>query len=881
MKKLTSIFLSVVTLYAGAVVFAHGFRGPDVTDLSYDNHEALADSALVAYQDSINLDSLREVLRVERIVNAADSTYKRLRTMRFDGYEEKDFFPLVYDCYEANLKVIDSLPDNPRFGASKAALLDIYKDLLEGAYYYSSSGRADLLTRYAQAYLDLQDMPCMAGERFYRDERALPTLAYNAASGAYNDKDYPRAIRYFDTYLSTGSEQQRENVYIYLGQACILAKDFDHGVKSMAEALVLYPTNYNIVTLGLQCCIDGDHGEMLQHFLDKGLLLRPDDEQLLNVQGQIFEDRQEYKQALEVFSRLNDLKPNNLSIVKHLALNYFNLGVNYYNDAIMQEQEKAAKRSKRQSNAYFNEAVNMFETILANDPLAVKYLKSLAVAYGCMGMDDKFEEVNNRIRALGYQPEKSVMPAMVAFNEDNSSNFKSQGGTSVKAGEVPPYSEFGKSFVADGLAKWAQRGQFEKTDAYTARINDINAQAEYKRLCMASEEEYIRQYGGNLRINDLKLGKYDPDNEVYLIKSEYGDIVLPVPMKGGEAQIFSSSWDHVNLRAPKFYIKNDRPALSALTFVTPAGKTYTYNADDGATYAYTDVSVDFNSIIDNKSGTNLYSDNTNGNSQVKKVTRQSDVDLNIPVVRKVNENAIALIIANENYRNVSNVASALHDGEVFAEYCQKVLGIPENRIKYYSDASLASILEALADTRNTVDALNGDVDLIVYYAGHGMPDEHSKDAYLIPIDGNATIAETCYSLERFYKQLEDMKARSTMVFVDACFSGAQRGDGMLVGARGIAIKPKAAEPKGNMFVLSAATGQETAMPYRDKNHGLFTYYLLKKLQNTKGNTTLKELSDYVISNVREQSNAINKKPQTPTVSLSGRMSEIWETKKLR
>lgn len=879
MNKFSSIFLILMTSLLASVCFADDLRGSAVTD-SILSPDIYSEDSL-SLGDSINLDSLREVQRIESFIKPAEDSYKRLRTMRFDGYDEKDFYPLVYECYEANVKAIDSLPEHPQFFARKATLLDIYKDLLDGAYYYSSAGQSQLLTKYAQAYLDLQDMPCMEGEHFYRDNRAFPTLAYNAASGAYNDKDFPRAIRYFDTYLGTGTDQQRENVYVYLGQACVLAKDYDHGVKSLAEALVLYPTNYNIITLGLQCCIEGGHGEMLQHFLDKGLMVRPDDEQLLNIQGQMYEDRQEYKQALEIFNRLNDLKPNNLSITKHLALCYFNLGVNYYNDAIMQDEEKAAKRSKRQSNAYFSEAADKFETILANDPLAIKYLKSLAVTYGCMGMDDKFEETNNRIRALGYQPEKSVMPATMAFNEDNSSNFKSQGGSSVPVGEVPPYSEFGKTYVTDGLAKWAQRGQFEKTDAYTARVNDQNAQAEYKRLCIAAEDEYIRQYGRNLRIADLRLGKYDPDHEVYLIQSDYGDIVLPVPMKGGEAQVFNSSWDRITLRAPKFYIKDDRPAISAVTFVTPAGKTYQYNSADGVTYAYTDVSVDFNSIIDNTKGTNLTAESVSGNSNVKKVTKQSDVDVNIPIVRKPNENAVALIIANENYRNVSNVASALHDGEVFAEYCQKTLGIPAQRIKQYNDASLATFLEALADTRNTVNALNGDVDLIVYYAGHGMPDEKSKDAFLIPIDGNATISETCYSLERFYKQLEDMNARSTAVFLDACFSGAQRGDGMLVGARGVAIKPKAAAPQGNMFVLSAASGQETAMPYRDKNHGLFTYYLLKKLQESKGNVTLKELSDYVIQNVKEQSNNINKKPQNPTVSLSGNMSNIWDTQKLR
>ena len=120
-----------------------------------------------------------------------------------------------------------------------------------------------------------------------------------------------------------------------------------------------------------------------------------------------------------------------------------------------------------------------------------------------------------------------------------------------------------------------------------------------------------------------------------------------------------------------------------------------------------------------------------------------------------------------------------------------------------------------------------------------------------------------------------------MVFLDACFSGTQRDGSMLMAARGVAIKPKEAAPHGNMFTLSATSGQETALPYKEKNHGLFTYYLLKALQNSKGNITLKDLSETVIDNVKRQSNLINKKPQTPQVSTSGNMSSEWSRKKLR
>ena len=56
------------------------------------------------------------------------------------------------------------------------------------------------------------------------------------------------------------------------------------------------------------------------------------------------------------------------------------------------------------------------------------------------------------------------------------------------------------------------------------------------------------------------------------------------------------------------------------------------------------------------------------------------------------------------------------------------------------------MLRAVAEIRNTVNSLNGEADLIFYYAGHGMPDEATKDAYLLPVDGDATMSASCYSL---------------------------------------------------------------------------------------------------------------------------------------
>ena len=244
---------------------------------------------------------------------------------------------------------------------------------------------------------------------------------------------------------------------------------------------------------------------------------------------------------------------------------------------------------------------------------------------------------------------------------------------------------------------------------------------------------------------------------------------------------------------------------------------------------------------------------------------------------------MALIIANENYQFVAPVASALHDGEVFAEYCEKTLGIPKTRIRHYSDASLGVVQRAMADLRNMVGALNAsnnDVNVIVYYAGHGMPDEATKDAFLLPVDGDAQISETCFALSRLYKELDEMNATNVMVFLDACFSGATRDGSMVVAARGIARVPKKQGLTGKVAVFSATSEDQTAMPYNEKGHGMFTYFLLKRLQETEGNVSLVDLKDYLNENVARHSTIVNRKDQTPTVLASPAASAEWDSWKL-
>lgn len=261
-----------------------------------------------------------------------------------------------------------------------------------------------------------------------------------------------------------------------------------------------------------------------------------------------------------------------------------------------------------------------------------------------------------------------------------------------------------------------------------------------------------------------------------------------------------------------------------------------------------------------------------------KLKIKDEIDTKIPISSLKNEKTFALVIGNESYSNEISVPYAHNDAQIFSKYCTKTLGIPENQVHLLLDGSYGQILGELNWLSNIIDVFEGEAKIIVYYAGHGMLDGSSKSTFILPIDGNATIPETGVSLDNIYLRLGSNSTKSVSIFLDACFSGAAR-NGMLLSGRGVRIQPKEIIVNGNLIVFSATDGAQTALPYEDKEHGLFTYFLLKKLNETKGQVTFGELSDYLIQNVKQQSIIINQKLQTPKVNVGVSMEDKWNSLK--
>lgn len=65
--------------------------------------------------------------------------------------------------------------------------------------------------------------------------------------------------------------------------------------------------------------------------------------------------------------------------------------------------------------------------------------------------------------------------------------------------------------------------------------------------------------------------------------------------------------------------------------------------------------------------------------------------------------------------------------------------------------------------------------------------------------------------------------------------------------------------------------------FNKMGHGIFTYFLLEKLQQSQGNATLGELAEYVTTKVKSQSLVKAGKRQVPSTAVSSTFKGDWKS----
>ncbi|MEI7897713.1 MAG: caspase family protein [bacterium] len=443
-----------------------------------------------------------------------------------------------------------------------------------------------------------------------------------------------------------------------------------------------------------------------------------------------------------------------------------------------------------------------------------------------------------------------------------------------------------KQIVSTSTQRWQQQGKFEKSANYLKRVNDSTRIRQIDLFTQWAIDS-LGQSGKTWAFNSTD---YDADNEMFKLNFiDYPPITIDVPLS--EAESFDQSRKILQFKNPKFTYGDEGYVLMHLDIANPANsKTYTFDKKEAVAFNPEKLELAFDPIVISipkaEQGTAI----TEKPTAPAVFSKPSDVDQQIPSTSTSYPEAYALIIGNEDYTKYnsnlspeSNVPFARNDAKSFYNYALKVLGIPAENIFFFTDAIGSVMKREIEKVCKLANLKEGKTDLLFYYAGHGLPDEETKESYILPVDISTENLKEGIKLKDLYQKFSDSKARRTIVIVDACFSGEGRNQSLLA-ARAVRIKPQEATLTGNIVVMTAVKSDQRSLPYNQQQHGIFTYFLLKHLKETNGNATLGDLEQYLAEEVPISSLklfGIEQSPQIFTGTAVDANWNAWTLKKSR
>lgn len=133
----------------------------------------------------------------------------------------------------------------------------------------------------------------------------------------------------------------------------------------------------------------------------------------------------------------------------------------------------------------------------------------------------------------------------------------------------------------------------------------------------------------------------------------------------------------------------------------------------------------------------------------------------------------ALVIGNQNYDRMEDLASPLSDAERVSNVLRDKYGFT---VQLVQDANDVTVLEAI----NNLNAIVGPNDnLLIYYAGHGsrIGSGDSETGYWLPVNADRPPVDTYWvPTEQITGHMSNFQAKRVLVVADSCYSGILTGD---------------------------------------------------------------------------------------------------------
>ncbi|MBQ6790683.1 MAG: tetratricopeptide repeat protein [Paludibacteraceae bacterium] len=260
---------------------------------------------------------------------------------------------------------------------------------------------------YAGAYqafklhIDLPDLPMMQDPKLQNEmpkDTNYLQYKYYTAIFAVQSELHDEAIALLEEMKTGETEPIAVNQFLY--QEYVALKDTAKFVATLQDAVVRFPQEPWFLQNLINYYIFSGQEKTAIDYLAQAIEREPEVAQYHLIKGNLDENQGNYEEALKDFDNALKYDPTLADAQAGKGRVYYNQAVKLNEAAATISDNKEYKKALDEMNAVFRQSLPFFEKAHEMAPEDRSYLQTLKALYYRFGMNDKYEEVSEKLNNL-------------------------------------------------------------------------------------------------------------------------------------------------------------------------------------------------------------------------------------------------------------------------------------------------------------------------------------------------------------------------------------------------------------------------------------------------------------------------------------------------
>ncbi|MGM0375211.1 MAG: tetratricopeptide repeat protein [Bacteroidota bacterium] len=232
-----------------------------------------------------------------------------------------------------------------------------------------------------------------------QEEEVVDTaIIYNAGLAAYNAEKWEPAAEYLNKSIKY--DYGGGDAVLLLDQIYNNLEDSTKRAENLKRGFKKYPDDERLLTQLINYYLETGQNEQAKEYLNQAIEGQPENPSFYYARGVLYDQNEEYEKAIEDYKKAIELNDEYFDARFNLGVIYFNQGIEQMGVANEETEHEKFQEEKAKADSLFEKALPHMEKARELKPEEPSVLESLKGLYYRFDMNDKYEEVNEKLQEL-------------------------------------------------------------------------------------------------------------------------------------------------------------------------------------------------------------------------------------------------------------------------------------------------------------------------------------------------------------------------------------------------------------------------------------------------------------------------------------------------